>query len=133
MVDRSATAEKARLGDQMREAAHSLLHEKTERIAMAVGGFAEAFRHAAGALARNRQSGAAHYAEQAATRIERVSAGVRTCDFSDIVARAEGFGSRRPELFVAAAIAAGFVLGRLLIQSARRDRPLELGAAQGRL
>jgi ElaB/YqjD/DUF883 family membrane-anchored ribosome-binding protein len=138
MVDPSANAEKAqhgggRLGDQMREAAHSLLHEKKERVAMVVDGFADAFRHAAGALDRNRQRAAARYAKQAAGRIERVSAGVRTRDFSDLVASAEGFASRRPELFVAAAIAAGFVLGRLLIRSARGDLPLELGAAQERL
>jgi hypothetical protein len=100
VIDPRATAEEARHGagrldDQMREAAHSLLHEKKERIARAVGGFAEAFRHAAGALDRNKQSGAARYAEQAATRIEHLSADVRTCDFSDIGARAGGFGSRR--------------------------------------
>jgi len=124
MVERSADAQTSqggasRLGDQMREAAHALLHEKKERIATAVDGFVDAFRHAAGALDPNGLYGGAHYAEQAAARIERISASVRNYHLSDLVASADGFARRRPALYVAGAVAAGFILGRLLIQPAR--------------
>ena len=138
MVD-SASAETServvvgRLGDQMREAVRSLLDEKKERFAAAVEAFADAFRHAAWALDRNRQSRAAHCAEQAAVRIERVSAGGRKRHFSDMVVSANGFAHRRPALFVVGAIAAGFVLSRLLSQLGRGDNPLELSATKERL
>jgi hypothetical protein len=138
MVDRSASAETlelgvGRLGDQMREAARSLLHEKMERVAQAVDAFAEAFRRAAWSLDRNRQSRAAHYAEQAAARIERVSADVRNHHFNDMMAGTNDFAHRRPALFVAGAVAAGFVLSRLLVRPGRCDNALELGATQERL
>ena len=124
MVERSADAQTSqgganRLGDQMREAAHSLLNEKKERLATAVDGFVDAFRHAAGALDPNGRYGGARYAEQAAARIERVSASVRNYRLSDMVASAEGLARRRPALYVGGAVAAGFILGRLLIQPAR--------------
>ena len=124
MAERSRDAQTSqggasRVGDQMREAAHSLLHEKKERLATAVDGFADAFRHAAGALDPNGLYGGALYAEQAAARIERISEGVRNYHLSDVVASAEGFARRRPALYVASAAAVGFILCRLLNQPAR--------------
>jgi hypothetical protein len=138
MVDRSTIAQRAkhgvgRLGGHTREAARSLLHEKKERVAASADGFADAFRHAGGALDRNRQYRAARYADQAAARIERISAGVRSYDFSDMAASAEGLARRRPALYVAGAVAAGFILTRLLNQPGRRNGPPELGAERERL
>jgi hypothetical protein len=138
MVEQSADAKTVqhdggRLGDQMREVAHSLLREKKERVATAVEGFAGAFRHAAGALDPNGEYGGAHYAEQAAARIERISAGVRNYHLSDMVASAEDFARRRPALYVAGAVAAGFILSRLLNQPARGSGSRQPGAARERL
>ena len=138
MVERSANAQTSqggasRLGDQMREAAHSLLHEKKERLATAVEGFADAFRHAAGALDPNGRYGGARYAEQAAARIERISERVRNYHLSDMMASAEDFARRRPALYVASAVAAGFILSRLLNRPARGDSPHDLGPARERL
>jgi hypothetical protein len=135
MVERGANAQTAqhgvgRLGDQMREAAQSLLHEKKERVAMAVEGFADALRHGAWALDRNRQYGAVQYAEHAAARIERISGGVRNHHLGDLAASAERFARRRPALFVAGAVANGFVLSRLLNRPPLGDSPRELDAAQ---
>jgi hypothetical protein len=132
-AERSERVVMGRFGDQMRAAARSLLDEKKERVATAVEAFADAFRHAAWTLDRNRQSRAARCAEQAAVRVERVSASVRNLYFSNIVASANGFAHRRPALFVAGAIATGFVLSRLLSQPGRGDRSLELSATQERL
>jgi hypothetical protein len=137
MVERSADAKAVQhggggLGDQMREVAHSLLREKKERVATAVEGFAGAFRHAAGALDPSGDGGA-HYAEQAAARIERISAGVRNYHLSDMVASAEDFARRRPALYVAGAVAAGFILSRLLNQPARGSGSRQPGAARERL
>ena len=122
-----------RLGDQVREATHSLLHDRKERVATALEGFGDAFRHAAGALDRNGQYGAGHYAEQAAARIERISARVRNYHLRDVVGSAERLARRRPALYVAGAVAVGFVLSRLLNPPARRDSPGEFGTARERL
>ena len=137
MVERSANTETMQhsaghFGEQIREAVQMLFQEKKERVAVAVAGFADAFRQAAGALDRNRQPGAAVYAEHVAARIERVSAGVRNLYVGDMVASATRFAHRHPTLFVAGAIAAGFVLGRLLNRPSRDDTFFELGARQER-
>jgi hypothetical protein len=129
-VERSANAKTpqqgvGRLVDQMREAARSLLHENRERVAVAIEEYADVFRHAAGTLDRNRQFGAAHGAEQAAGRIERVAAGVRNRSFSDLVVSADALARRRPALFIAGAVAAGLVLNRLLNRPAHGESPGE--------
>jgi hypothetical protein len=137
MFERSAGAQMpqtgvGRFGDQMREAAHSLLHDRKQRIATAVEGFADAFHNAAGALDPNGQYGAAHYAQRAAARIERISDGVRNYHLNDMVASAEGLARRRPALYVAGAVAVGFILSRLLSQPARAISPREPGSPRER-
>jgi hypothetical protein len=109
-----------------------LLHEKKERLAIAVDGFADAFRHAAGALDPNGRYGGARYAEQAAARIARLSASVRNYHLDDMVASAEGLARRRPALYVAGAVAAGFILARLLSQPAPGGSPRTVGPARER-
>jgi hypothetical protein len=138
MVEPSATAEMAkhahgRLGDQMRDAAQSLMHEQKERVATFVDGLAGAFRHTAGTVDRDRQFGATRYADQAAVRIERISAAVRNHELSDTVASVQSLARRRPAWFVAGAVAAGFVMSRLLTRAPRDERPHEFRAARERL
>jgi len=106
-----------RIGDQMREAAESLLHEQKDRMAEAVHGFAEALRRAADSLEHEDKAMAARYADQAADRIDRFSTTMRERDLGEMMANAEAFARRRPSLFIAGAVAAGFVVGRLLTRA----------------
>lgn len=113
--------EVGRLAEQMREAAQSLLDEQKERMAAAVHGVADALRRTADALERENNATAAHYAGRAAAQIDRFSETVRDRQFGEMVASAEDLARRQPALFVAGAVAAGFVIGRLLARPARRD------------
>jgi ElaB/YqjD/DUF883 family membrane-anchored ribosome-binding protein len=110
-----------RLGEQMREAASSLIDEQKERMAVAVHGIADMLRRTADTLERENNATAAHYADQAAAQIDRISDTVRNRELSDMVAGTEDFARRQPALFIAGAVAAGFVIGRLLARPARRE------------
>lgn len=116
-VGQAAQRQAGRLGEQMRDAAESLLDEQKERMADAVHGLADALRHAADTLERDDKAAVARYADQAAEQIDRFSTTMREQHLKDMVASTESFARRQPVLFVAGAVAAGFVVGRLLTRS----------------
>jgi len=70
---------------------------------------------------------AAHYADRAAAQIDRLSETVRSRQFGEMVTDAEDFARRQPALFIAVAVAAGFVIGRLLARPSRRDHRTAAG------
>lgn len=109
------------LRDQVRDAAQSLFHDQVGRAADTVHGVAEAFRQAAGQFARDDRVAVARYADQAARQFDRLSAALRDPDFGEIVARTEAFARQQPSVFVAGAVAAGFIVGRLLVKQHDRD------------
>ena len=111
-----------RVSDQMREAAQSLLQEQKERMAEAVHGVADALRHTAHTLEHEENVAVARYADQAAAQIDRFSESLRNRDLRDLLSNVESFARRQPSLFIAGAVAAGFVIGRILA------RPAENGA-----
>jgi ElaB/YqjD/DUF883 family membrane-anchored ribosome-binding protein len=119
----SAAAQRqvGRLGEQMRDAAGSLIDEQKERMAVAVHGVADMLRRTADTLERENNATAAHYADKAAMQIDRLSDTVRNRELGEMVASTEDFARRQPALFIAGAVAAGFVIGRLLARPARRD------------
>jgi ElaB/YqjD/DUF883 family membrane-anchored ribosome-binding protein len=112
-----------RFGAQMRDAAQSVLNDQKGRVADAVHGLAEALRRTAHSLERDENPAVARYADQAAAQIDRFSETVRQRELADLLAGTEDFARRRPSLFVAGAVATGFVIGRLLA------RPSEGGNA----
>jgi len=119
----AAQRQVARLGDQMRDAAESLVEEQKERMAAAVQGVADMLRRTADTLERENNATAAHYAGRVAAQIDRFSTAVREREIGEMVATTEDFARRQPALFIAGAVAAGFVIGRLLARPARRDFP----------
>ncbi|HUC67937.1 MAG TPA: hypothetical protein VMA53_21145 [Stellaceae bacterium] len=119
----SASRGAQRFGEQMRDAAQSVLNEQKGRVADAVHGLAEALRHTAHTLERDENPAVARYADQAAAQIDRFSETVRRRELADLLAGTGDFARRRPSLFVAGAVATGFVIGRLLAQ------PSESGSA----
>jgi ElaB/YqjD/DUF883 family membrane-anchored ribosome-binding protein len=100
--------------DAARSAAESLLEEQRQRAAERVSSIAEALRSAASSLDHSQNRAIARYADQAADQIEHVSRAMRERRWNEIVAETEDFARRQPTLFVLAAVATGFLAGRLL-------------------
>ncbi len=125
----SAAAQRqvGRLGEQMRDAAASLLDEQKGRMAAAVQGLADMLRRTADTLERENNATAAHYADRAAAQIDRLSETVRSRPFGEMVTGAEAFARRQPALFIGGAVAAGFVIGRLLARPTQRDHRTAAG------
>jgi ElaB/YqjD/DUF883 family membrane-anchored ribosome-binding protein len=119
----AAQRQVARLGEQMRDAAESLIEEQKERMAVAVQGVADMLRRTADTLERENNATAAHYAGRVAAQVDRFSTAVREREIGEVVASTEDFARRQPALFIAGAVAAGFVIGRLLARPPLRDLP----------
>jgi ElaB/YqjD/DUF883 family membrane-anchored ribosome-binding protein len=121
----AAQRQVARLGEQMRGAAQSLVEEQKERMAVAVQGVADMLRRTADTLEREHNATAAHYAGRLAAQIDRFSTAVRQREIGEMVASTEDFARRQPALFIAGAVAAGFLIGRLLARPSERDFPAD--------
>jgi hypothetical protein len=106
--------------DDIRDAAGSLLAEQRLRAAETVHGIAEALHRTAETLQRENVPLAA-YADHAADRVAAFSMRIREQRWSDLVADAEALAHRQPALFLAGAISLGFIAGRFLTASERRD------------
>jgi hypothetical protein len=106
--------------DEIRDAAETLLEEQKQRAADAVHSVADALQRTAQTLDRENMP-IAHYATRAAERIDEFSERFRQRRWSDLTAEAEGFARRQPALFLAGAVAMGFVFGRVMASSAGSD------------
>jgi len=95
----------------------SLLEQQTGRAADQLGGVAQALHKAAEQLNEENGGVVADYAEQAASRVERVADMLRDASVDDIVGEVEGFARRQPEVFIGAAFAVGFLAARFLKSS----------------
>jgi len=100
--------------DAARSAAESLLEEQRQRAAERVSSIAKALRSAASSLDHSQNRAIARYVDQAADQIEHVSRAMRERRWNELVAETEDFARRQPTLFVLAAVATGFLAGRLL-------------------
>ncbi len=108
------------LGNRLRDAAQSLIHEQKDRAANAVEGLAQALRQTADQLEREEKPTAARYADRAASQVAQFSETVRARDVEELLVEVEGFARRQPTLFFAGALAAGFLLGRVLTRPSNR-------------
>src|SRR5271155_1334646 len=100
--------------DAARSAAESLLEEQKRQIANRVSGIAGALRSAAPPLHESQSHVIAGYVEEAATQVDTLSRTMRERHWGELVADTEDFARRQPTWFVLGAVAAGFVIGRLL-------------------
>jgi hypothetical protein len=104
----------------------SLANEQKQRAAQQVGGVAEAVRSAARSLEGSQSPAVARYADRAAEQIEELSRALRERRWGELIGEIEGVARRQPALFIAGAVAAGFLAGRLLsvkIHSDHARRP----------
>jgi hypothetical protein len=101
-------------GAEMRGAAETLADEQKARVAQAAQGFAHALRRSADAFAQEGDTTIAHCADRAADHVEGLANTVRTQTWRDLAATVEDLARRRPELFFAGAVFAGYLAGRVL-------------------
>ncbi len=110
------------LADAAQAAALSVVDQQRARVAAQIGGVAEAVHAAARSLERSR-SPAAEYADCGARQIEAVADAIRARHWAGLVADVEDVARRQPTLFVAGAVALGFLAGRFWA-ALRRTEPL---------
>jgi ElaB/YqjD/DUF883 family membrane-anchored ribosome-binding protein len=117
--------------DAARSAAESLLEEQKRQVADRVQGVAEALRHAADPLHRSQNHVVADYVARAAEQVERFTRTLHERRWNELIADTEEFARRQPTGFVLGAVAAGFVLGRLLWASAGAEFESQVSARAG--
>ncbi len=118
------------LTDAAQSAALSLVDEQKARAAAQVGGVAAAVRAAARSLEGSQSSVAAGYAHCAAREIEAFAATIRERHWAELAADVENVARRQPALFVAGAVAVGFLVGRFLSAASSRPDPSASSAAR---
>src|SRR5271167_157221 len=111
---RRAKAILAELADAATSAAWSAVNQHKERHAQQLGAVTEAARAAARSLEHSQCLMAARYADRAADQIDEFSRSSRECSWVDLLGDVEDSARRHPALFVAGAVAAGFLAGRFL-------------------
>jgi len=103
----------------IRDSATSLIDEQRGRAADEIASLGEMLRNTAQSFDERAGSGLGEYAKAAAEEIAGFAETVRGRSWSDLAADIEGFAREWPIAFMAAAIAGGFVGGRLLLASPR--------------
>lgn len=104
-----------RFGEDMRAAADSLIEEQKTRMAEMAAGLAKALRRSADAFAEESSGAVASCASQVADHLTDFSDRVRGQSWREVLGSIETAAKRRPELFLAVAVATGFILGRLAL------------------
>lgn len=96
-------------------AGRSLFNRNREKVADAVGGFADALRETGRRLEGDERSRAAGpYAERAASYAERAADYLRQHDLQSVLEEGEQMALRHPAAFLGGCFAAGLLVGRLL-------------------
>jgi hypothetical protein len=108
------------LAAEAKEKGRALLREQQQGIAAQLGSVAEALRSTAQHLATHGQDPIAHYTNQAAEGLERVSHNLRSQDLETLIGHAEDFARRQPVAFIGSAAVLGFLAARFLKSSAAR-------------
>lgn len=103
--------------DQASGQVQSTFSEQKGRAADQLNTVANALRQAGNELQNSDQASIAQYAETAAEQVERLSTYIKEREFGELWADLQATAKRQPELFVAGALAAGFLVGRFLKSS----------------
>ncbi len=117
------------LADAAQSAALAAADQHKRHHVRQAGAVAEGMRAAARALDRSQSPIAAHYADQAAERVEAFARALDERRLSEIVGDVGGVARRRPGLFALGAVAVGFLAGRLFSHPSPRDRAPQTPAA----
>jgi hypothetical protein len=124
-VDPERMIESAKnVGNQLvgavRDQATSLLDEQRSRAADQVASVAGMVRNAVQSLDRESAGAVCGYADDTARAIDDFADRLRTASWGELADDVEDFARRWPMVFMASAIATGFIAGRFLISSGSR-------------
>jgi hypothetical protein len=108
-------------GNAQEQATH-FLDEQKGMAAQRIEGVANALRHAGQELAGNDEGTLAQYTDTLASQLDNFSNSLREREIGSLLDDAKQLAYRQPELFVAGALAAGFVIGRFFKSSRRAYR-----------
>ena len=108
--------------DTVREQATSLLDEQRGRAADQIASMAGMVRNSVQSLDRESAGAICQYADDTARAIDDFADRLRTASWGELADEAEDFARRWPMVFMASAIATGFIAGRFLISSGSRQR-----------
>jgi hypothetical protein len=122
MAERTAETARGIASDfvgEVKDAANALLNEQKDRAAETVGNVASALRQTAQQL-HEENPAVARYAERAADRVDLFSDAVRERPLGEMIGDIDGFARRSPAVFLVGAVAAGFLVGRVIAASSER-------------
>jgi hypothetical protein len=124
-VDPARVVETAKnMGNQLigavRDQATSLVDEQRGRAADQIASMAGMVRNSVQSLDRESAGAICEYADDTARAIDNFADRVRTASWGELADDVEDFGRRWPMVFMASAIATGFIAGRFLISSGAR-------------
>lgn len=91
------------------------------RAAEAVRGMAGALHRAAGDLKPENEA-MGRYTDMAAERLDQFAGYLRRADWSEVLSEAENLARRQPAWFIGGAMAAGFVVARLIKNAGAADQ-----------
>jgi hypothetical protein len=111
----------------VQESTTSLIDERRRRAADQIGTVADMLRNSVKPLDRKSAGTIRQYAENTARQIDDLAETLRTRSLGELADDVEDFARRWPVVFMASAVAAGFVAGRFLVSSA--SHPSETPAA----
>jgi hypothetical protein len=124
-VDPERVVETAKnMGNQLigavRDQATSLVDEQRGRAADQIASMAGMVRNSVQSLDRESAGAICQYADDTARAIDNFADRLRTASWGELADEVEDFGRRWPMVFMASAIATGFIAGRFLISSGSR-------------
>lgn len=105
-----------------RERVTGVVNARKSRVSESLEAVAETVKRAGEPLHGEPFSKLGTYADEAATTIERVAAGLRERDLDELAEDVRGFARSRPALFVGAGLAVGLAAGRFLKSSGAEGR-----------
>ena len=107
---------------QAKRETSSQLESQKDRATDSLAVFAQALRQTGQHLHEQEQGAIAGYVDQTAQRVEQLTNHLRARDISQLVTDTEDVARRSPGVFLAAALAIGFVGARFLKSSGKRAR-----------
>lgn len=102
----------AGLMNKVKDGAVTQLNTQKERATEGIGSVAKAVRQTTQPLRDAQQETMAHYAEQAAGQLDRLSTALREKDVSELLGDAQRFARRNPAIFIGSAFAIGLMAAR---------------------
>jgi uncharacterized protein YjbJ (UPF0337 family) len=104
------------------EEAQGTVEEQKTRAADRIESVAGALRQTGAQLEAQDQGAIAQYTDAAAEQLERFSDFLQNRNATELLQEVDRFARRQPELFVAGALAGGFLIGRFLKSTNERNR-----------